>query len=393
MDVPGTTVNASLALYGVQAGSAGNPLVAPPSNTLTGTVENTVSSFLQQVITIPGLAGSAHTFGPLDAEGRHREAWGISVMVLDDSATNRGLTTTTSTALQQSTQTSFDETTVVGLGFAHRVDERWSLGVSAQGFYRSVSRQFQTLEGQNPVTASDGTVTTPSFSLNQAALQLSVVGLFAEAGVKWQATPRLTLGLSLATPSVNLVGNGTFSSATGQATGLAALPATNVSADTELPLHGRLGAALRLGRALLAADVSAWAPTSYDLIGNAAYAAKIEGIPPNLVAQVVRNPVVNFNLGAEGDLPKGFALRGGLFTNFSSAPAIDQGAEPQLDDVNVYGAALGFKIPSPHQTETTVGVVYSYGAGQSKTTVPPTSAVPETISNFEFCIGGSYDFK
>ena len=172
------------------------------------------------------------------------------------------------------------------------------------------------------------------------------------------------------------------------------MPPSNLTADTEFPLHGRAGIALRIGpRATLAADVSAWAPISYNLIGNGAYAAKIEGIPPNLLAQVVRNPVVNFNVGADGALPKGYALRGGLFTNFSSAPGIDLGAEPQLDDVNVYGATLGFKIPSGHETETTLGVVYSYGVGQGKTTTLPATVIPENISNFEFCVGGSYDFK
>jgi hypothetical protein len=305
------------------------------------------------------------------------------------------VTTATPSALQQSSQSSFDETTVVGLGFGYRLSAPWAIGVSLEGFYRSVSRQFQTLQGVNPQTAANGTVTTPTFALNQASLQLSVAGAFVEAGVKWQVTPQLTLGLSLASPSVNVVGSGTFSSATGQATGLAALPATNVSADTELPLHGRVGAALRIGKAtLLSADLSAWAPISYDLIGNAAYALKIQDIPPDLVAQVVRNPVVNLNLGAEGALPKGFMLRGGLFTNFSSAPGIDHGVEPQLDGVDVYGASLGFEIPSGHATETTLGVVYSYGQGQSKTTTTlPVVIAAETVSNFEFCIGGSYDFR
>jgi hypothetical protein len=317
-------------------------------------------------------------------------------MVLDDSATNQSLTTTTANALQESSQTSYDETTFVGLGYAYRVSDPVALGLSLQGFYRSATRQFHTLTGTNPQPVADnpGQVTTPTFNLNEATLQIGVAGLMLEGGVKWQVTRRLTLGFSLASPSVNLVGSGQFNSATAQGSGLLALPPSNVAADTEFPLHGRAGIALRLGAATtLAADVSAWAPINYNLIGNATYAAQIEGIPPNLVAQVIRNPVVNFNVGADGALPKGFALRGGLFTNFSSAPGIDLGPEPQLDDVNVYGATLGFKIPSGHETETTLGVVYSYGAGQGKTTTLPAMVFPETISNFEFCVGGSYDFK
>ncbi len=393
VDVPGTTLTASLAIYGVQAGSGSTVLVAP-SSSFPGQVENSVSGLLQQVITIPGLAGSAHTFGPLDSQGRHKEAWGISVMVLDDSAINESQTTTTPTSLQENAQTSYDETTFLGFGYAYRVSDPVALGVSLQGFYRSATRQFHTLTGTNAQTDSSGTVTTPMFNLNEATLQIAVAGLLIEGGVKWQVSPHVTLGFSLASPSVNLVGTGSFTSATAQASGLSALPPSNLTADTEFPLHGRAGIALRIGpRTMLAADVSAWAPISYNLIGNGAYAAKIEGIPPNLVAQVVRNPVVNFNVGADGALPKGYALRGGLFTNFSSAPAIDLGAEPQLDDVNVYGATVGFKIPSGHDTETTLGVVYSFGAGQGKTTTLPTAAIPETISNFEFCVGGSYDFK
>jgi long-chain fatty acid transport protein len=393
VDVPGTTLSASLAIYGVQAGSGSNVLVAP-SSSFPGQVENSVSGLLQQVITIPGLAGSAHAFGAKDSQGRYKQAWGISVMVLDDSAINQSQTTATPTTLQENSQTSYDETTFVGFGYAYRVSDPVALGVSVEGFYRSATRQYHTLTGTGAQTAADGTVTTPTFNLNEATLQIAVAGLMLEGGVKWQVSPNVTLGFSLASPSVNLVGTGSFTSTTAQGSGLSALPPSNLTADTEFPVHGRAGIAMRIGpRTTLAADVSAWAPISYNLIGNSAYAAKVEGIPPNLLAQVVRNPVVNFNVGADGALPKGYALRGGLFTNFSSAPSIDLGAEPQLDDVNIYGATLGFKIPSGHETETTLGVVYSYGAGQGKTTTLPAVAIPETISNFEFCVGGSYDFK
>ena len=103
-------------------------------------------------------------------------------MVLDDSAINQNVTTTTPSSLQESSQSSYDETTFIGFGYAYRVSDPVALGVSVNGFYRSASRQFHTLTGANTQTASDGTVSTPTFNLNEATLNIGVAGLSSRAG-------------------------------------------------------------------------------------------------------------------------------------------------------------------------------------------------------------------
>ncbi|HUB06326.1 MAG TPA: hypothetical protein VMB50_04975 [Myxococcales bacterium] len=386
VDTKGSIVSASFALYGVQTGAIAQAFSSGTSG-FDGLVSNFGSVF-QQVVTVPGMAGSVNGFGPKDSEGRYRHAFALSVMVLDDEATSFGQTSIGPSSLSDLTQNETDESTWLAAGYAYRIDRHFSVGLSANAVYRSLRLQSRTIEGSG-VTGQ----TASTFTLDESLTALQVLGIFAEAGVLWRPTARWSFGLALATPSLTVYGSGQSNQvAAASASGLTDVPQTSLPADTELPVHGRVGAAVHVGPSTtLAADLSVWGPASYDLIGNAAQAISLQS--PNLVTQVTRRPVVNADVGAEGSLGKRWALRGGLFTNFSSAPPLDSGLEPQLEAVNTYGATFSATLPSSKETETTIGAVYSYGQGQAKLPTAPTPTItPATISNFAIFVGGSYEF-
>ena len=386
MDTQGSIVSASLSLYGVQTGAIAQAFASGASG-LNGLVSN-VGSVFQQVVTVPGMAGTVNGIGKKDAEGRYRQAFALSVIVLDDQATSLSQTSIGPAGLSDLSQNQTDESTWLAAGYAYRLDDHFSLGLSANAVYRALRQQSRTIQGTDVAGQNAST-----FTLNESLTAAQVLGLFLEAGVLWRPTPRWSFGLSLATPTVTVFGAGQSNQvAAGSAGGVTDVPQNALPADTVVPLHGRAGAAVRLGKAaLLAADVSVWAPTSYDLIGGPALAAQLQS--PNLVTQVRRNAVVNADVGAEGSLGGRWALRGGLYTNFSSAPPLDAGPEPQLERVNVYGATFSATLPASVATETTVGLAYSYGQGQAKLPIGSTPVIsPAVISNFTVFVGGSYDF-
>ena len=391
-----STLSASLSVYGFQQGAIQQALAPPSGSSFAGSLEHGVTAAFSQLTTIPGLAGSVTGIGKKDDHGRFKQAWGLSVMVLDDDENTFNQNARGPNVLQDLSQTVIDQTTWIGLGYAYRPTDALSVGLSLDAIYRTSSRQARTLNG----SALSASGVAGDFFLDETSLQFAVAGLFAEGGVLWAASPDFSFGLSLASPSVTVFGSGTTdeiqSYATASGPGLTDTPISGLGANTLIPVHGRLGGVYRYGNGtIFTADLSLWGPTGYSVV-NGPLAAGVQY--PNFVRDVTRRPVVNLDLGGQWLLFQKYPIRGGLFTNRSSAPPIDSGPEPQLTDIDLYGLTFGFTFPSQH-TETTLGFVYSYGAGEGK--VPSGSAstsgiaylpTPTSESFLDIYLGGSYDF-
>jgi hypothetical protein len=116
------------------------------------------------------------------------------------------------------------------------------------------------------------------------------------------------------------------------------------------------------------------------------------------VNNIQREVTWNLNVGAQYRLFDKYPLRAGLFTNNSSAPSIDQGTEPQLANIGLYGGTLGLTLPGKY-TETTLGAMFSFGSGQAKTPITGSSVTellyaPGPSNQFfvDVFLGGSYQF-
>jgi hypothetical protein len=390
VDTNASTLSASLNFYGLQQASLESAF--GPSG---GDLFDRFGAVVSQINAVPGLAGSINGIGSPRSDGTYDQAWAISVMVLDDTVANQTSSQVINGQLKSLSTTNLDFTTWFGLGYARRLDEKVSVGASLNAFYRNYSSRQRTINA-NPATPGGSTQT---FGLDDITLNVSVVGIALEVGVLWQAQPRLWLGASLSTPTLKIYGSGSTDQvqANGGPSGadLTETTFTSLAGDTVFPVHGRIGAAYRYSPfAFFTADVSLWAPVSYQLVsGSTVTGAQLT----DFVNDVQRNFTVNLNLGAQWKLFRQLPFRAGLFTNFSSAPQVNDSPEPQLPHINLYGLTLGFTLPAKH-TETTLGILFSYGEGTSQTpqnlpngnlAYTPTQS---SVLLLNFYVGGSYSF-
>jgi long-chain fatty acid transport protein len=391
VDIESSTLSASLNFYGFQQASLEQAF--GPNG---GDLFNRVGAALNQLTAVPGMAGSINGIGAKRADGTYDQAWALSVMVLDYTAANSISFLSANGQLQSLSTTLLDLTTWFGLGYGYRINSDVSVGISANAFYRSYSSRQRTI---NAVPPSPETGVTQEFALDDINLNVVVIGLAFNFGVLWRVLPKLSLGASLSTPTITIFSSGStdqVQSRGGAAgAGLTEVFLSGLSGDTIYPVHMRFGAAYRYNPwTVFAADLSLWAPVNYQLVsGSAVTGAQLA----NFVNDVRRNFTANVNLGAQWLLFRRFPLRTGFFTNFSSAPQVNAGPEPQLSHIDLYGGTLGFTLPAEH-TETTIGILFSYGQGTSKTPNNSTNGqlvytpTPSSLLLLNLFIGGSYSF-
>jgi long-chain fatty acid transport protein len=387
VDTNASTLSASLNFYGVQAAS-----LASAFGPGGGDLFDRFGAVVSQINAVPGLAGSINGIGDPRPDGTYDQAWAISVMVLDDTAATQTSSQVIAGQLKSLSTTNLDLTTWFGLGYARRLDHRVSVGASLNAFYRYYSSRQRTISATPP---TPGGPIPQTFALDDITLNVSVVGLSLELGVLVQVDPRVWIGASLSTPTLKIYGSGSTDQVQASGAGLTETTFDSLSGNTVFPLHGRIGAAYRYSPfAFFTADVSMWAPVSYQLVsGSTITGAQLA----DFVNDVQRNFTANVNLGGQWKLFRTLPFRAGLFTNFSSAPQVNSSFEPQLSHINLYGMTLGFTLPAKH-TETTVGILFSYGQGTSK---PPHNspdgnliyqATTSDVLLLNFYVGGSYSF-
>ncbi len=394
VDIKSGLLSADLNFYSFQQQSLTNALHVAGGNILDQ-FKDSVTAAAAQLNVVPGSAGEAHGVGPRDAQGRYHHAWALSVMVPDStsgSAINEVVDSTGT--LKSLSQTTLDLTVLAALGYAYRIDDQWCIGISGNALYRQVTRNSRSIDASG--YGSSGPSTT--YAEDDISLQLSVLGLYLQGGVLYRVTPKLRLGLTVATPSLTVFSSATSDEVQANAgstpSGLTEIYQANLSGDSRWPVHGRLGVDYEIIPDLtVAVDFSLWGIVHYGLVNGASANQRL----PNFVNDITREVTFNVDLGAQYDLVHKYPLRLGFFTNLSSAPKIDSGVEPQVEDVNLYGATAGFTLPGEH-TETTLGFTVSFGSGQAKT---PTTEVNQVLAYgsgpssqlfLNLYVGGSYRF-
>lgn len=391
-------LSANLNFYGLQQQSLANAFHVE-GGSVVGGLSQSVGAAVSQLNTVPGTAGAVHGLGDPDATGHYRHAWALSVLVPDQTSGNvlAYVIPRATGNLSSLSETTFDQTVLVGLGYGFRFDDRWSFGASANAMYRQITRDFRNINaaGYGP----NGPSTT--FFEDNITLKLAVLGLYAQAGALYKLNSQWTFGATLASPSWTIYSTASTDEvqvsegSAASPSGLTEVNQPNLRGDTRLPAHGRLGAAYQpLPKLLLTADFSLWAVVHYGLIDGASANQRL----PSFVNGIDRQITPNFDLGVQYTFADKYPVRVGFFTNLSSAPALGPGPEPQLDTIDLYGFTVGFTLPGVH-TESTFGVICSFGNGQSKTPQPELNGNvlayatgPASQIFLDFAIGGSYRF-
>jgi long-subunit fatty acid transport protein len=231
-----------------------------------------------------------------------------------------------------------------GLSAAHRINERWSWGVSVHGQYFS----YLSASDVRISSVDDPTRTAISTTRDQRApISAYVLGGLHRQGDK------LGLGLRVALPSIRIRGKGEHyayeylallgtTPPTVQETDL-----TGLKADFETPFDVRLGATYRSGERLkLAMDASYGSGVAYDVVSGQGYSEREE-----------LESTFRLSAGAEVAVQKQRALLVGL----SWAPSTTTSAGIS-NTITFLSYTAGVKL-TLGRSETTVGYFGALGDG------------------------------
>lgn len=178
------------------------------------------------------------------------------------------------------------------------------------------------------------------------------------AGLQWQATPDLALGLSFQTPTFRLFGSSFYvdnlTAASGDGFKTIRFRDPNARLVYKLPSLVAAGAAVRLGKVELEADLRWYAGVSeFDMYSStlAGVAVRDSGGLAPVTSSVALEPVtmrfrsiVNFAVGAQYPLSKQWELHAG----FNSDQSPLQGTNEIFRNVNIIGGTAGVSFTGAH---------------------------------------------
>ncbi len=240
-----------------------------------------------------------------------------------------------------------DQTFWIGPSAGYALTPTLSLGASCFAVYRSFT-DFTS-------------VFYDSFNESYArARKFNDVSLAALLGLQWQPGGAWRCGLALQAPTVHVYDDGKITEhvvAPG-VEGPNYYYTDDVKTDNFQPMKIALGLGReRPGIYAYGLDLTYHLPTSFH-----AQEWAFDGRP--LIARVVRQPVLDINLGGEYVVRKIYPVRAGVYTGFSSVPNLRDAEEDLVatDNVDLYGltASVGRETAS---TAFNIGLNYVFGRG------------------------------
>jgi len=404
-----TMVSASKCLYSLDSRKVRNGFVPYSSYAGTGEGADAVTLEHRNDLTLPSTLALSTKFGKrLPESGSQRHAIGVAILVPNqDKFTLRG-TWNASNGVRDAETYSLSESFTqiwMGLSYAFRAMEK--LGIGASVFLSTTS--FERSLVQSRYAALDscyGALVDCGFmEFRESALSINTVSLLFRAGILWEPHRNWRLGLAVSAPSILIPDLKLYSTkgSLSQTLGTAMVEGTDGTQDNyndrveyhndsyklnvamREPMSFRAGAAYLWGRTFTADfDISVYLPTHYRRIegdpvrerycpeGEDACSdpenpivdedASSEWYDPGIIKSIERRAVVNFNLGWELFIKDMWTLRNGVFTDFSSAPPVEESYYPQQTRVNRYGAGLAFGFRAKGY-DISVGVTGSMGSG------------------------------
>jgi hypothetical protein len=322
--------------------------------------------------------------------GPKRHAIGFSILVPTQSSyTLRAKWTSPNAVPDEETYSlSINERSVwTGITYALRANEKLGLGLSAFVTETTTSRRLDRSwivhsgDSNSCLATSCG-----SLSFSESLLSTSAVTLLFRLGSLWVPHEQIRLGLMVSMPTAlipdlwlmktqgRLDQTYGVSTVDGASTDRLAFYTDDYKLDVARyePLAFRLGLAYLRGEELtLDLDGSLHLPISYDFIRGdpvskraiAEETASPSWFDASIVRRTQRTWTFNGNAGVEWHATSMWSLRGGIYSDFSSAPKVTWSTSPALSHINRVGGvlSLGFRQDGYNITAGVVGVL---GAGQ-----------------------------
>lgn len=104
-----------------------------------------------------------------------------------------------------------------------------------------------------------------------------------------------------------------------------------------------------------------------------------------------REAVVNGALGAEYYINKSWAVRGGMFTDFTNTPKITNDTTDQLEHIDLFGGSMTVSHFTKN-TSITLGGSYKYGSGEAKVAGGVNGVQDVTANNWTMFVSSSYSY-
>ncbi len=270
----------------------------------------------------------------------------------------------------------FDQqSTLYGASAGFVVNDAFSLGVALHYHLAQTSQALASTYFTHP--SEDGTVRGEQATLS-ADNEVTSGGLIPSLGVLVRLPAGFRIGASWQCETLMLHSENlwqvSFSDAQGQS-----FETGTTTGDTRYPHRFALGLGWQSSAVTLSLDLIAYAPLDYD--------APHEVLRTQF-AENRHREVAHFDasVGVEVTLSEMFVIRGGLFTNTSSAS--DQFAEERI---NLYGGALGLGVRKDG-LETGFGLMAQFGRSPFQRENEQSFETQWTRSQLMFVMGGSHRF-
>lgn len=288
----------------------------------------------------------------------------------------------------------------IGGSYGYRLNRRWGFGLSIFMADNRWTRRLDRSRFQDE-TGMEGCAVPECGNLatTESITQADYVALILRFGLLWAPKGPWRFGLTLTPPSILVDTAGLFTTrghldqtfGRAEVKGGAEDYIDYYTDDYNLEVAGYEPASVRLGAAYipnddltLDLDVSFHFPISYHLIRGDPVALRYQGDPAasprwfdnGIVRKIERLPVANVNLGGEWSIDNHWTVRGGIFTDFSSAPDVEFSRSPQLTKVNRVGSTLSISFRDKGY-DITLGMSGSFGYGQASVYRPESVRGPD----------------
>jgi long-subunit fatty acid transport protein len=260
-----------------------------------------------------------------------------------------------------------------GISLARKIDERWSLGVTAWAIQRTA---VEMVSLRVLIPSSANTVATSS-----SRKSINVVVGSVTAGVGYEATKTTRLGLRVQSPSFQLYGKADSYVARDDINA-GVLTSTvedrrNLKGYFKLPLDLTFGVSQEVGAVELFLDLSLQFPVAY---------AETPELSEQNSFDTKLTP--RGSLGMDWKMSKDWSLRSGVSYNPSALRKLEIGSsESQID---LWGGTLGL-LWRAGQIETSGGVFFVKGSGKSAP-VSGTDFSDARITGYGAVLASSYLF-
>lgn len=260
-----------------------------------------------------------------------------------------------------------NDTNLFGPSVALQLNDTLSVGTTLYVHKRSTEAILN-----NSIISDSGT----SYVWANGYTESDEWGLKPTIGVMWAPVDKLSLGLTVSKTYILTSDVLTQTTSSSDSSTLPTRTYNNYSDKRSYPYQVTAGAAFFPNPSLL-------------LSGDLSYYSAFDYTFVNRLNK--RESVINGALGAEYYIDKSWAVRGGLFTDFSNTPKIVNDTTDQYEHVDLFGGSLTVSHFTKN-TSITCGGNYKFGSGKSKVNGGANGVYDVDANNWTLMISSSYSY-